>query len=60
MRGRLRGRYPAIFDDPKIGEQARELFDDAEELLERIVAKNLLAAARRLRILAGKLCWRRR
>ena len=38
----LRGRYPAIFDDPKIGQQAQELFDDAQELLERIVAKNLL------------------
>src|SRR5207244_544995 len=24
----LRGRYPAIFDDPTIGKQARELFDD--------------------------------
>jgi 5-methyltetrahydrofolate--homocysteine methyltransferase len=38
----LRGRYPAIFDDPKIGNQARELFDDAQELLEHIAAKNLL------------------
>ena len=38
----LRGRYPAIFDDPKVGKQARELFDDAQELLERIAAKNLL------------------
>ena len=38
----LRGRYPAIFDDSKIGKQARELFEDAQELLERIVAKNLL------------------
>ncbi len=38
----LRGRYPAIFDDPKIGKQARELFDDAQELLDRIVRKNLL------------------
>jgi cobalamin-dependent methionine synthase I/REP element-mobilizing transposase RayT len=38
----LRGRYPAIFDDQKIGKQARELFTDAEELLERIAAKNLL------------------
>src|SRR5215467_10758357 len=38
----MRGRYPAIFDDPKIGKQARELFNDAQELLERIVAKNLL------------------
>jgi 5-methyltetrahydrofolate--homocysteine methyltransferase len=38
----LRGRYPGIFDDPKIGKQARELFDDAQELLERIAAKDLL------------------
>ncbi len=38
----LRGRYPAIFDDPKFGKQARELFDDAQQLLERIVAENLL------------------
>jgi 5-methyltetrahydrofolate--homocysteine methyltransferase len=40
----LRGRYPAIFDDPAIGKQARELFDDAQELLEKIAAKNLLVA----------------
>jgi methylmalonyl-CoA mutase cobalamin-binding subunit/REP element-mobilizing transposase RayT len=38
----LRGRYPAIFDDPKVGKEARELFNDAQQLLERIVAKNLL------------------
>jgi 5-methyltetrahydrofolate--homocysteine methyltransferase len=38
----LRGRYPAIFDDPKMGKEARELFDDAQELLDRIAAKNLL------------------
>src|SRR5438270_6386567 len=36
----LRGRYPAIFDDPVIGKQARELFDDAQELLEQIATKN--------------------
>jgi 5-methyltetrahydrofolate--homocysteine methyltransferase len=40
----LRGRYPAIFEDPKIGKQARELFADAQELLDRILAKNLLIA----------------
>ncbi|HTL78162.1 MAG TPA: methionine synthase [Candidatus Babeliales bacterium] len=38
----LRGRYPAILDDPKIGKQARELFDDAQKLLEQIAANNLL------------------
>ena len=40
----LRGRYPGIFEDAKIGKQARELFDDAQKLLDRIVAKNLLIA----------------
>jgi 5-methyltetrahydrofolate--homocysteine methyltransferase len=40
----LRGRYPAIFEDPKIGKQARELFDDAQGLLDRIIAKDLLIA----------------
>jgi 5-methyltetrahydrofolate--homocysteine methyltransferase len=40
----LRGRYPAIFDDPKMGTQARELFDDAQELLGKIARKNLLIA----------------
>jgi 5-methyltetrahydrofolate--homocysteine methyltransferase len=40
----LRGRYPAIFDDPVVGQQARELFDDAQELLDRIRTERLLAA----------------
>jgi 5-methyltetrahydrofolate--homocysteine methyltransferase len=40
----LRGRYPSIFDDSTIGAHARELFDDAQKLLDQIVAKNLLAA----------------
>jgi 5-methyltetrahydrofolate--homocysteine methyltransferase len=40
----LRGRYPAIFDDPVVGSQARELFDDAQKLLERIRTEKLLTA----------------
>jgi 5-methyltetrahydrofolate--homocysteine methyltransferase len=40
----LKGRYPAIFDHPTIGARARELFADAEQLLERIVAGRLLTA----------------
>jgi 5-methyltetrahydrofolate--homocysteine methyltransferase len=40
----LRGRYPAIFDDPVVGKQARELFDDAQQLLERIRGEKLLTA----------------
>jgi len=40
----LRGRYPAIFEDPVIGKQARELFGDAQEILDEIAAKRLLTA----------------
>ena len=40
----LRGRYPAIFDDPIVGPQARELFDDAQALLDKIRAEKLLTA----------------
>jgi 5-methyltetrahydrofolate--homocysteine methyltransferase len=40
----LRGRYPAILEDATIGTHARELFEDAQELLNRIVAKDLLVA----------------
>ncbi|MCC6234586.1 MAG: methionine synthase [Verrucomicrobiales bacterium] len=32
----LRGRYPAILDHPKHGEEARKLYADAQELLQRI------------------------
>jgi 5-methyltetrahydrofolate--homocysteine methyltransferase len=40
----LRGRYPAIFDDPTVGKHARELFDDAQKLLNRISSEKLLTA----------------
>jgi 5-methyltetrahydrofolate--homocysteine methyltransferase len=40
----LQGRYPAIFDDPSVGEQARTLYADATNLLERIVCDKLLSA----------------
>jgi 5-methyltetrahydrofolate--homocysteine methyltransferase len=40
----LRGLYPKILDDPNLGRKARELFDDAQELLERIVKNKLLVA----------------
>jgi len=33
----MRGRFPAILDDPKQGDAARQLFDDAQAMLARIV-----------------------
>jgi 5-methyltetrahydrofolate--homocysteine methyltransferase len=40
----LRGHYPQILDDPRIGEKAAELFRDAQKLLKEIVSKKLLTA----------------
>jgi len=40
----LRGRYPKIFGDPKVGSRAKELFEDAQRLLEEIMGKKLLTA----------------
>ncbi|WP_281683833.1 methionine synthase [Thalassobaculum salexigens] len=33
----LRGRFPDILDDPKVGEAARPLWNDAQEMLKQIV-----------------------
>ena len=40
----LKGRFPAILDDPAAGAQARSLYEDAQRLLEEIVAYGLLTA----------------
>src|SRR5579863_10003110 len=40
----LRGIYPRIFDQEGVGPKAKELFDDAQNLLQRIVREKLLVA----------------
>ena len=40
----LKGRYPAILEDPEKGEVARDLFAAASELLDEIVASGSLQA----------------
>ena len=40
----LHGHYPAILDDPIVGEQAVDLFADAKVLLSEILENNLLTA----------------
>jgi len=40
----LAGRYPAILDDAVVGQQARELFADAQEMLRKIIAEKWLTA----------------
>ncbi len=40
----LAGHYPAILEDPVVGSAARNLFEDARGLLDRIVRQRLLKA----------------
>ena len=40
----LRGAYPAIFDSATYGREARRLFDDAQALLQKMIAEKALTA----------------
>ena len=40
----ISGRFPEVLNHPKKGAQAKELYDDAQELLEKIVREKLLRA----------------
>ncbi len=41
----LAGKYPAILEDKKVGEAARNLFEDARAMLEKIIDGKLLKAS---------------
>ncbi len=40
----LAGRYPKIFDDEVVGEEAKKLFDDAQVMLQKIIDEKWLTA----------------
>jgi 5-methyltetrahydrofolate--homocysteine methyltransferase len=40
----LRGSYPKIFNDKNVGVEAKKLFDDAQEMLHKVINENLLQA----------------
>ncbi len=40
----LKGQYPRILEDDKYGEAARSLFDDAQAMLQQIIAEKWLTA----------------
>jgi 5-methyltetrahydrofolate--homocysteine methyltransferase len=44
MTWELKGKYPKILEDAKLGDAARKLFDDANELLREIVEHKLVHA----------------
>jgi 5-methyltetrahydrofolate--homocysteine methyltransferase len=38
----MKGKFPDVLEDKKYGEEARKLFDDANQLLDMIIDQNLL------------------
>jgi len=40
----LYGKFPAIFDDPKVGREARRVYDDAQKMLQIIIQEKRLKA----------------
>ncbi|MCP4311842.1 MAG: methionine synthase [Bacteroidetes bacterium] len=40
----LRGKFPDILEDPKYGKEARKLYDDAQEMLGKIISEKWLTA----------------
>ncbi len=40
----LKGRYPAILNHPKYGKEARQIYAEAQELLNEIISEKLLQA----------------
>ncbi|WP_235299252.1 methionine synthase [Portibacter marinus] len=40
----LHGRYPVIFNDEVVGKEARQLYDDAQKMIEKIVEEKWLEA----------------
>jgi len=41
---KISGKYPAIFEDPLKGVEARKLFNDAQEMLARIISEKMVQA----------------
>jgi len=44
MTWELKGKYPSIFEDKKVGSEAKKLFEDANKLLDKIISDRSLTA----------------
>ncbi|MEO1254517.1 MAG: vitamin B12 dependent-methionine synthase activation domain-containing protein, partial [Bacteroidota bacterium] len=40
----LKGKFPAIFENPTVGQEAKKLYDDAQEMLDEIILNQSLKA----------------
>ena len=41
---KMNGKFPAIFDDPVKGEEARKIYKDAQQMLEQLISEKWLKA----------------
>ncbi|TWT93325.1 methionine synthase [Stieleria varia] len=44
MTWELKGKYPKIFQDPTVGEEAKKIYDDANRILDEIIANKSISA----------------
>lgn len=40
----IKGKFPKIFEHPQKGEEAKKLYDDAQEMLKEIISRQMIAA----------------
>lgn len=40
----LKGKYPAIFENPTVGKEAKKLFDEANQMLDKVITEGSLKA----------------
>lgn len=40
----LKGKFPTVFDHPKFGKEAKQLYDDANKMLDKIIKEKLIKA----------------
>ena len=55
----MKGKFPDILHNPTTGETARALYDDAQAMLDKVIAEKWLTANARVRLLPGERGGRR-
>ena len=56
----LKGKFPAILEKKGVGKHARELYDDAQRILTRIIDEKLITVRGVMGDVARQSCGRRR
>jgi len=45
MTWEVKGKYPEVFQSPQYGKEAKQLFDDAQKLLDKIISRRLISVS---------------